>query len=90
MDTDALRGMLDQLHRELEHGQPLDDKTRQMLRTVLHDINEVLDEPPGEPTEEHQSLIDRLKEATWELEESHPKLTSRVGDLVEGLAAIFR
>jgi hypothetical protein len=91
MEGESLRKLLAQVHAELEHGEPVDDETRDMLRTVMSDILTALEQPAAErAAEHHQSLGQRLKQATWKLESSHPRLTSIVSELVEDLGRIFQ
>ena len=93
---DQLHEHLRQLHTELEHGPPVDDDTRALLRTILDDINRLLQTPGASPTPEstpehdHDTIIGRLKDATWELEESHPKLTTAASQLAEAIGRIFQ
>jgi len=91
MDQDALRTLLARVHDELEQGEPVDGETRELLRTVLGDITSAIERPPETPSApEHQSLAGRLKDATWRVESSHPRLTSVVSELVDDLTRIFQ
>ena len=90
MEDQSLRDLLGRLHEELEHGPPIDDRTRSLLGTVLADINVALESTrTGEPRE-HHSLVERLREGSGHLEESHPRLTATIGQLVDALTSIFK
>lgn len=78
-----LRQTLEQLHEELEQADSLDPGSRELLREVMGDIREALDRPQ---TSESASLLDRLREATGEFEESHPRLTAAVGRVADALS----
>jgi hypothetical protein len=80
------------LHNELEQDASLDASTSDMLRSTMTDIEGVLERPDSAPPAagEPETMTGRLREATWELEESHPRLTSTLGQLIEALTAIFK
>ena len=90
MDKQHLQDLLQSLHADLEHGEPVDAENRELLAKVLADIRHVLDQPPTGQTEEHHSLVDRLRDVTQHLEESHPRLTSTTEQLIEALSRIFQ
>ena len=90
MEKQKLHRLLETLHTELECDQPIDRENRELLLDVLADIRHVLERHPEEPTQEHHGLIDRLRDATRHLEESHPHLTSAAQQLVEALGRVFQ
>jgi hypothetical protein len=91
MEEPSLADLLARVHAELEHGQPLDDETRRLLGTVLADIQGVLARPVPPPSSaEHAGLVQRLRASTGHLEDSHPRLTATVTQLIDALSAIFK
>jgi hypothetical protein len=83
---EQLRKHLEALHSELASTSSVDEGSKRLLEEVLTDIHGLLErtEPAGE--DEHQSLGDRLLEATRDFEESHPTLSAAVGRVVDALA----
>ena len=80
MPRTRLTKTLEELHQELQAGDPLDAADREHLYEVLDDIRRVLDEEPAPPT-----LNDRISEAILQLEVSHPSVATLLGDLVRNL-----
>jgi hypothetical protein len=90
MSEQTLRDLLRQLHAELEEGPSVDEPTGRLLRDVAADIDSALQRAREETRAEHHGMVERLRDATWNLEESHPKLTTTVSQIVETLTTLFR
>lgn len=84
---DRLRATLDELDRELEALDTLDDATRARLEETKRDIQAALEKQQPEEVE-HESFIERLNDAAQEFETSHPRLTAAVGRIVDALAQL--
>jgi hypothetical protein len=80
-----LRQMLEQLHTELQRTDTVDDRSRELLRSVLGDIEDLL-ERKQKPGTQPESIIERLREAVRTFETSHPKLTDAIGGVAYALA----
>ncbi|RIL05613.1 MAG: DUF4404 domain-containing protein [Proteobacteria bacterium] len=83
MPEQSLRQMLENLRAELNRAGDLDDSSRELLRVVENDIQQVL-EREDEPHPE--SFGDRLRETVDRFESSHPTLTEAVGRVLDQLA----
>jgi uncharacterized membrane protein YccC len=82
-----LRSELAQLHEELERASSVDAPSRELLETLLHDIQRLLEAAPrDEEAESHESLSERLGDAVRHFEESHPSLSVAVGRIATALA----
>lgn len=79
MSAEHLRRMLENLHAELQSADPVDERSRQLLREVDTDIQKLLERSDAEKDE---SLTLRLRE----FEERHPALTEAVGRVLDALA----
>lgn len=90
MNESTLRERLSELHAQLERGPELDDQTRALLVAVLEDIRALQERTELAKPAEHHSLAEQLREATWELEETHPKLTTAAAQLIEALTSPFQ
>jgi hypothetical protein len=85
MREDQLRRMLEQLHTELQRADTIDDRSRELLRSVLVDIEDLLERKPKRPTQP-ESIIERLREAVRAFETTHPALTAAIGGVADALA----
>lgn len=79
MSAEHLRRMLENLHAELQSAESVDDRSRELLREVDDDIQQLLERSDGH---ENESLTERLRE----FEERHPALTEAVGRVLDALA----
>jgi CII-binding regulator of phage lambda lysogenization HflD len=84
MPTEQLRKTLEKLHSELEETQTLDAESQRLLAEVMRDIESLLANEESDHTSD--SLLDRLRSATGEFEESHPTLTEAVGRVADVLS----
>jgi predicted component of type VI protein secretion system len=80
-----LRRMLEQLHTELQRADTIDDSSRELLRSVVGDIEDLLERKQGAQPE---SIIERLREAVRAFENTHPTLTDAIGRVADALAGI--
>jgi hypothetical protein len=81
-DRDKLNSTLNELQAEISDVEQLDPEERNRLRAALAEIQAVLDKQHQPAAASHSSgLIDRLGDAAMRLEESHPALSSAVGNL---------
>lgn len=85
MPEQHLRQMLEQLHTELQSADTIDERSRELLRSVLGDIEDLLErkQERGTPPE---SIVERLREAVGTFEKTHPTLTSAIGAVADALA----
>ena len=86
MPRAQLRERIQELLDELDQIDAADTEARDHLQSVVHDIRAAVEESEEEEGEGHESLIDRLHEATRHFEESHPQLTAMVGRVADSLA----
>lgn len=85
MDADKLRGELTKLHQELSTVDTVDEPTKAMLVTVMHDIAKLLSgEKTGDDNDTPSS--DSLREMVTDFEAEHPQLAQALGRLADGLA----
>ena len=87
MEKEQFTEMLKKLHNELENTESVDDGGRELLGVVMDDINKLIDQPDEEELQGSR-LVERLKEAVFHFEESHPSLASSMRRLVDALSSI--
>ena len=80
-----LRQMLEQLHTEIQRAETIDDRSRELLRNVLGDIEDLLERKQKQGTEP-ESIVERLREAVGTFEKTHPTLTSAIGAVADALS----
>jgi uncharacterized membrane-anchored protein YjiN (DUF445 family) len=86
MPKEQIRERIQELLGELEQIEAVDQEARDRLASVLHDIREAVGESGEEASDEHESLLERLNEATQHFKESHPTLTAMVGRVADSLS----
>jgi hypothetical protein len=84
MGEQDLRQMLEQLHTELQRADTIDAGSRELLRSVLDDIQDVLERK--QVGTQPESIVERLREAVGTFEKTHPTLTNAIGAVADALA----
>jgi hypothetical protein len=82
MPDEKLSKLLEQLHTELDSTEAVDEKGRELLRTLNADIEELLDRSEVGRTEDDDSLLERWQDAIDHFEVTHPALTSALSHLM--------
>ena len=82
-----LRQMLEHLHTELQRADTIDDRSRELLRSVLGDIEDLLERKQKQGTQP-ESIIERLRETVRAFETTHPTLTNAIGRVADALAGM--
>lgn len=86
MDDQELRELLEELHKEIEKTETVDEKGREMLRHLGADISQFLDRTECLQDQDQPSLIERLEESVDHYEISHPDLTMVLAKLLATLS----
>ena len=79
---DQLRAKLQKLHDDLDSAQPGDADAKARVEDIRHDVRATLDGG----AREHQSLLERLRNAIPVFESTHPSLTLAISEVVDDLA----
>ncbi len=82
-----LKATLDEL-RDAVAGEVLDDQTRAQLEQVTAELEQLVERPEPLSQEEAQAASKRLNELLMEFEANHPKLTTAMQVIADGLAAL--
>ena len=86
MSEESLRALVAGLRSELAQAPDLDADAREVLHSLVREVEAVLQSPPAGNRVAEASLRDRLADRVRELEVSHPKLSRTVGNIVDTLA----
>ena len=86
MPKAQLRERIQELLGELDQVEAADPDARDRLAAVLEEIRVAVDDSDDDGSETHESLLERLNEATHHFGESHPTLTAMVGRVAESLS----
>ena len=78
MTQEDLTSALEVVHRELSDSEHLDPAEVEQLRLTMSEIQAVL-----ESKDQSNSLSSRLSESAQRFEDSHPKLTQTLGNVVD-------
>jgi hypothetical protein len=84
LEKQHLREQLAALHAALADAEAVGPEARELLRAVMEDIQRLLEVEERE--EEPEGLVERLREAVEDFEESHPTLSEAAGRVIDALA----
>lgn len=81
MDNPELCELLEQLQREIEETETVDEKELELLRELGTDIRELLERCEAEQVQTQPLTIRRLEDAVDSLAVDHPTLTAMISDI---------
>jgi hypothetical protein len=84
MEQQKLRDLLENLHKELEQVDSVDETTVAVLSSLREDIRKLVDEKGS--IQESEPLVVRLNEAIDHFEADHPKLSMTIQHVLDSLA----
>ncbi|MCC6301098.1 MAG: DUF4404 family protein [Anaerolineales bacterium] len=84
MTDKKLAKLLEELHVTLDATQAVDEKGRQLLRTLDEDIHELLDRSESDQSDD--SLLERMRETLSYFEKTHPSFASALANLLTVLS----
>lgn len=90
MNKDKIAQLLNQLHAELGDADGVDPALSERLRAATAALEEVLRGDPAvaaEPEHPH-GMIEQLRDAATQFEDSHPTLTNTVGRIADALSQL--
>ncbi|HWS23203.1 MAG TPA: DUF4404 family protein [Anaerolineales bacterium] len=85
MIENKLTELLLSLQKELSKSETLDKDSVILLKELVEDINEILDQDKPK-TEEDESFIGRLEDGMTRFEVTHPELVSTINKVLESLS----
>jgi len=85
MEKQSLHKALVNLHEELSQANSLDTVSKELLNTLLKDIQTLLKSNEDQTPNEDDNVLHRLKEATEHFEETHPQLTLALDNVLNAL-----
>ena len=81
MDNPELCELLEQLQREIEETETVDEKELELLRDLGVDIREILERCQAEQVQAQPLTIRRLDDAIESLAVNHPTLTAMISNI---------
>ena len=81
MDNPELCELLEQLQREIEETETVDEKELELLRELGVDIRELLERCQAEQVQAQPLTIRRLDDAIESLAVNHPTLTAMISNI---------
>jgi chromosome segregation ATPase len=88
MDKKQLHETLEQLHRELQQIESVDDSEQQTLQKLMTDIEKLTQSREISQQQAYEPLVEGLKEGIEKFEASHPRTTLLMGQVADALAKI--
>jgi hypothetical protein len=86
MSNEAIRNLLQELHRTLSGSTSISTEDRELLRQLSADIQALLAQPGATTPAGRRSLADQLMAAVTRFEVSHPDLTATMAQVSTALA----
>ena len=86
MSEESLKALVAGLRSELAQARDLNADAREVLHGLAREVEAALESNPAGSRVEARQLRERLADWVRELEVSHPKLSTTVGNLVDTLA----
>jgi predicted nucleic acid-binding Zn-ribbon protein len=80
-DQNNLRELLEKLHNELERVETTDEQGRERLRHLEADIRALLKRSDAE-IEADEPMLERLQDTIDNFEETHPRLTMMISQMM--------
>lgn len=87
MENKRLVETLKQLHAELAQTKRVDPETLELLQTLTDDIERVVSQRPAEASAVAEPTS-KLRDLLLKFEADHPELSTAVGKVADGLAAM--
>ncbi|MEO8400001.1 MAG: DUF4404 family protein [Ignavibacteriaceae bacterium] len=81
-----LNQSLEQLHERLKKISSIDEESKNTLRKISNDINNLLEKPTEKAAEEKNEIIDSLKESATQFEADHPELAESIHIIIHTLS----
>ena len=88
MENKRLLATLKQLHVELSQAEHVDPEALELLQTLTHDAERVLQKHGESSEEEVQPVANGLRDWLLKLEAEHPQFSVAVGKVADALAAM--
>jgi len=81
--TDKISELLEQLRKEMANTRAMDEKGRELLRSLNADIQSLLNS--SDVDEADDSLLERLQDSIDHFEDTYPRLTTTLSSLLTAL-----
>jgi hypothetical protein len=86
MDNKVDRNLLQELHKEINSTQAVDDKGIELLRDLDEDIHALLERSEENKVDLHPSIVQRMEATLNHFEVTHPNLTTMISKILSGLS----
>ncbi len=87
MNRQHLQDSLQKLHSELQQIDSIDANERQVLESLISDINKLID-AGGKTDKETEKLTERLRDGITLFEASRPQATLLMGQVIDAIAKL--
>jgi len=87
MEKKHLKSMIENLHRELESADSVDEESRALLQELAQDVENLAG---GADTAdvEHETTTGQLRNAALRFASEHPKLSMALGEVIDALGRL--
>jgi hypothetical protein len=84
MSDESLRELLERVHQRLSGDRALDARSRELLKTLMHDIERALAQQASTSSQKLDA-VPRLEALAVKFESEHPALAGVIRQLVDAL-----
>jgi hypothetical protein len=88
MDKEQLHNALEQLHKELQQIDSVDEDEKQILHNLMSDIKNLIRAEQSNQVTSYDQLGEGLRQGIRQLEASHPRATLLMGQIADALAKL--
>ncbi len=83
---EKLKDSLENLHKVLSKAEQVDNDSKELLRSLMFDIQKLLDKKVEDAENKKHNIIDDLKESAVKFEATHPELSGAINIVITGLS----
>ncbi len=87
MGKKHLQSIIEKLHSELASAESIDEESRELLKKLVKDVEELADDD-GTGGAEHATTTGQLQNAAVQFESEHPKLSMALSEVIDALTRL--
>jgi seryl-tRNA synthetase len=81
-----LKDLLSSLHTQLSGADQVDEQTKGLMKTVISDIENLIDPAVETGDEHHSTVMESLEKQALSFETDHPSLMASIREVIDALS----
>ena len=86
MDDQKVQKLLEELQKEIQHTDDVDEDGKNLLKEIDKEVHELLTRTGSGPIQIHPTLVERFESTIDLLEVTHPRITNYLAELLDILS----